>query len=53
MNSEEFRETLLRTTDKGPQRRRMTANNVWGKEGAKTGTEGPQDQRSEAGNPPF
>ena len=27
----------------------MAENNVWGKEGAKTGTEGPHDQRSEAG----
>ncbi len=26
----------------------MAENNVWGKEVAKTGTEGPQDQRSEA-----
>ena len=28
---------------------KMAENNVWGKEGAKIGTEGPQDQRSEAG----
>ncbi len=27
----------------------MAENNVWGEEGAKIGTEGPQDQRSEAG----
>ena len=26
----------------------MAENNAWGKEGAKTGTEGPHDQRSEA-----
>ena len=28
---------------------KMAENNVWGKEVAKMGTEGPQDQRSEAG----
>ena len=27
----------------------MAENNAWGKEGAKTGTEGPHEQRSEAG----
>jgi hypothetical protein len=53
LNSEEFRETFLRNDREGPTRaktaEKMTENNVWGKEVAKMGTEGPQDQRSEAG----
>ncbi len=52
-DSEEFRETFLRNDREGPTKakmaEKMAENNVWGKEGAKAGTEGPQDQRSEAG----
>ena len=52
MNSEEFRETFLRTTEKDPPRpkmaEKMAENNAWGNEIAKAGTEGPQDKRPEA-----
>ncbi len=53
MNSEEFRETFLRSDREGPTKaemaRKMVENNVWGNEVAKAGTEDPQDRRSEAG----
>ena len=52
MNSEEFRETFLRSDREGPTKaekaERMADNNVRGNETAKAGTEGPHDRRPEA-----